>query len=485
MAVSVAVVATAAVVLVLSGFLPPRISELVADLTGVLGSVAAAAAFAWTGWCRTGDERRWRWLMVVALAWFTTAHSLWAWYRGIDPMTFPNAANALYLGLPLFAFFAVLSLVKKDHGKTDEHGVAPPRAVVMLDGLIIAGSLLALSWKLAFDSVRHADGVRVGRLVMVASYTMADLVLIVVAVLFAVALCGILRLPLLWLVSGLVAIGLSDTAYVYTIGHSLTAPPLADVGYMLGPMLFLLAAFAPGRRFSRIKLRMPLLFLPYVPFALVCGFTLFTTISTGQPQVGEVYALIGVVALVVLRQLMTLRQLSAARQQLAYQATHDPLTGASNRNLLLFRLGKALPRDQHDRRVGLLYADLDHFKEINDLLGHEAGDTALRVVAARIRSRIRPADTLARMGGDEFVVLLDPAPDDPGDFGRRVQSAFDDPVRIGDCSCTISISLGYAELDDGDTADDALARADEAMYAAKAAGRNGMRVDVQRPFTFR
>ncbi|PFG97433.1 diguanylate cyclase (GGDEF)-like protein [Saccharopolyspora erythraea NRRL 2338] len=474
---AVAVVGIAAVGLVVSGSLEPAASDLVADLTGVVGAVAAAAAFAWTGWYESGAERRWRWLMVVALAWFATAHALWTWYRAIDPATFPNAANALYLGLPFFAFFAVLSMAKKDHGKVEEHDVAPSHAVVVLDGLIIVGSLVALSWKLTVDAVRHADGVPVDRLLMVTSYTLADLILIVIAILFATALYGLLRLPMAWLVLGLLAIGFSDAVYVYTISSSSMAPPVADVGYIVGPMLFLGAALAPNRQFSQMTPRTPLLFLPYVPFAAVCVFTVFTTATTGDPDVGEVYALIAVVALVVLRQVITLRQLSVARRQLAHQATHDPLTGASNRNLLLFRLDKALSRAWPPRSLGLLYADLDHFKQINDVLGHEAGDAVLCAVAARLNARIRPTDTLARMGGDEFVILLDPAPEDPGDFGRRIQSAFDEPVFVCGAPRVVSASLGYVGLDDHDSPDQALARADEAMYQAKAAGRHGIRIN--------
>ncbi|MEV4643416.1 GGDEF domain-containing protein [Saccharopolyspora sp. NPDC049357] len=472
-----AVVIAAAVALVLSGVLGTAASQFVADLTGVLAAVAAATTFAWTGWRRTGDERRWRWLMASALACFATAHALWTWYRSIDPMTFPNAANALYLGLPLFSFLALLVLTKKDRGAVEEHEVVPSHVVVVLDGLIIAGSVLALSWKIAYSVVRQADTARAGRLLVVASYTLADLVLITIVVLFAIALYGTLRFPLVWLVAGLVAIDVSDSVYLYNIANYSTPPLVADVGYMVGPVLLLLAAPSRNRRVSHPVPRTPLLFVPYIPFAVVCGWTLFTTISTGDPHVGEVYALIGVVALVVVRQLITLRQLYAARRQLSYQANHDPLTGASTRNVLLLRLDKAMSQDQQPRRLGLLYADLDHFKEINDVLGHEAGDTVLRTVVARVRACIRRTDTLARMGGDEFVILLDPAPENPQEFSRRIQEAFDGPVRLNDSSCTVSASLGYVGLNNNDSPDEALARADEAMYHAKAAGRNGMIID--------
>lgn len=474
---AVAVLIAAAVALVLSGLLGTAASQLVADLTGVVAAGAAATTFAWAGWRRTGDERRWRWLMVLALACFATAHALWTWYRSIDPMTFPTTANALYLGLPLFSFLALFVLTRKDQGALDDHEVTPSRVVVVLDGLIIAGSVLALSWKITFSVVPQADTVRASRLLVVASYTLAHLALIIIVVLLAIALYGALRLPLVWMVAGLLAIDVSDSAYLYAIAHYSTPPIVADVGYMVGPVLLLLAAPDRTPRHSHVAPRTFLLFVPYVPFAVVCGWTLFTTISTGRPHAGEVYALIGVVALVVVRQLITLRQLHSARRQLSYQANHDPLTGASTRNVLLLRLDRALSQDQQPRHLGLLYADLDHFKEVNDALGHEAGDTVLRTVVARVRDCIRRTDTIARMGGDEFVILLDPAPEDPQEFARRIQGAFDQPVYLNDSSYTVSASLGYVGLGKHDTPDEALARADEAMYQAKGAGRHGIRIN--------
>lgn len=471
-AVSVAVLACAAVVLALSGLVAVGDGQLVADLTGLLGAVAAAAVFAWTGWHRIGAERKWRWIMAFALAWWIAAHGLWTLYNRVDPNTFPNAANALYIGLPLFGFFALLTLVHKDREAAGERVAVPPHAVVILDGLVIVGSLLALSWEIAVEAVRHARNVPIGRLIMVTSYTVAHLVLVVIAILFAITLHSILRLPLVWLILGIIAIGFSHAVYIYSISNTMIAPPIADVGYMIGPVLFLVAALVPNRQLSRRVPQISLLFLPYAPLIAVCAFTLFNTVSAGKPRAGEVYVLAGIMGLVVLRQLVTLRQLHSAHQQLAHQATHDPLTGVSNRNLLLVRLGRALSQDQpQPSQLALLYADLDHFKEINDNLGHEAGDAVLRAVAARLSACIRDTDTLSRIGGDEFVIFLNPAPENQHSFVQRIQSIFREPVTLFDSPYTVSVSLGYARLNAGDTPDEALARADMAMYKAKYAAR--------------
>ncbi|GAB3290539.1 diguanylate cyclase domain-containing protein [Parasphingorhabdus pacifica] len=480
-AVGIAVVVVAAIALVVSGLVDTAVSRLVADLTGLLTAVMATAAFAWTGWRQPGDERRWRWMMALGLAGETTGQAFWTWYRTVEHHTtpFPNTQNMFYLALPIFAFFALLSVAKNERATFKHHDTASPRMALVLDGLIIGGSLLALTWEITFSAVLRAGSPTAGRLLLDVSYTMANLVLIVIAILFAVTLQSMWRIPLVWLMSGLIAIGFTEAAYVYAISNGTLPPPTADIGFMVGPVLLFVAAVTPERRFSRRVPQVPLLLLPYVPLTAVCAFTILSSARTGHANVGEIYFLVGVVVLVVLRQLVTLRQLYAAHRQLAHQATHDPLTGAANRTLLFFNLERALSRSQrkpHD--LGLIYADLDHFKEFNDMLGHEAGDTALRTVAARIKDCIRRTDLLARVGGDEFVILLDPAPDDPHNLGRRIQSTLQEPEHLGDHSYVISVSLGYVPLIAGDTPDQALTRADTAMYRAKRTGRKGFSIDT-------
>lgn len=476
------VVVVAAIALVMSGLVDIRVSWLVADLTGLLTALTATAAFAWTGWRRPGDERRWRWMMALGLAGETTGQAFWTWYRNAGRHTtpFPDFQNMFYLALPLFAFFALMSIAKNGRTEGREHDASlPHRAALVLDGLIIGGSLLALTWEMVFDTVLRTRSPTAGELLLDLTYTVADLVLIVIAALLAVTLRSVWRVSLAWMFAGLLAIGFSESVYVYAVSNAIAAPPVADIGFMAGPVLLFVAAVVPDRNFSRRAPRIPLLLLPYIPLSIVCAFTVLRSVRTGSTHVDELYFLIGVVALVVVRQLVTLRQLHAAHRELAHQATHDPLTGAANRALLFTKLETALSstrRQPHD--LGLIYADLDHFKELNDMLGHEAGDTALRAVAARIKDCIRRTDLLTRVGGDEFVVLLDPAPENPHELGRRIQSALQEPVDIGDRPRVLGVSLGYVRVNAGDTPDEALTRADTAMYRAKRAGRRGIDIDT-------
>lgn len=174
-----------------------------------------------------------------------------------------------------------------------------------------------------------------------------------------------------------------------------------------------------------------------------------------------------------------LRKLSESQAELALAAHHDALTGLPNRLLLADRLQQALAlAKRKGQRVALLFLDLDGFKPINDTLGHEAGDEVLRQVARRLIDQVRRADTLARIGGDEFVLLLCDLEDD----GKAVEAAATSvaakciealaaPFVLGDNTCALGVSIGIA-LGNGDSsANGLLLAADQAMYQAKEAGR--------------
>lgn len=159
--------------------------------------------------------------------------------------------------------------------------------------------------------------------------------------------------------------------------------------------------------------------------------------------------------------------------QLRRLAFRDALTGLANRALIYERLERAIAIAQRSAAAPiLLLIDLDRFKPINDTLGHAAGDAALRESARRIAAATRAADTVGRLGGDEFVVLLAGAmPVDAVRVAARIIASFGTPVAGTDWR--IGVSIGIAEYGrDGGSADQWLARADEAMYAAKAAGGN-------------
>ncbi len=169
------------------------------------------------------------------------------------------------------------------------------------------------------------------------------------------------------------------------------------------------------------------------------------------------------------------RDLERARAEEAHRATHDALTGLPNRILLFDRLGHALAHAaRYERHVAVLFIDLDGFKDVNDTYGHAAGDAMLRAAAERLAGCIRRSDTLARMGGDEFVILFEHV-DHPGraaNLAQLVLTRIEGPARIEGREIPIRLSIGIAVSgEDGETADELLAAADRRMYDMKERGR--------------
>ncbi len=169
-------------------------------------------------------------------------------------------------------------------------------------------------------------------------------------------------------------------------------------------------------------------------------------------------------------------QLKHSQQQLDFLAHHDPLTGLPNRVLLRDRLEHALNRAhrEHDQ-LALLFIDLDRFKNVNDTLGHPVGDALLRAAAERMLEEVRGGDTLARIGGDEFVLLIeeDASPRNAGVVASKLLELFARPINVDQHVLFITASIGVSVYPhDGDDADSLLKHADLAMYRAKEEGRN-------------
>ena len=165
-----------------------------------------------------------------------------------------------------------------------------------------------------------------------------------------------------------------------------------------------------------------------------------------------------------------------ATMQMSFKAERDFLTGLPNRALLTDRLAQSIALAQrHGKRVALMYLDLDHFKDINDSLGHSVGDQLLQSVAKRLEGCVRHSDTVSRQGGDEFVVLLSEveAVQDAALAAEKFIKAMAEPHLIDGHRLNVTLSIGISLYpDDGEDAEAVLTNADTAMYHAKRGGRN-------------
>jgi diguanylate cyclase (GGDEF)-like protein/PAS domain S-box-containing protein len=190
-------------------------------------------------------------------------------------------------------------------------------------------------------------------------------------------------------------------------------------------------------------------------------------ITPNRPLADEEVSLVRAVANILATALARARD----EQRIRHEAVHDPLTGLANRTLLRDHLEQALARSQREgERTGVLFIDVDNFKQVNDAYGHARGDLVLAELAKRLRSAVRPADTVARFGGDEFVVICE-AVNEPTALalGQRLQAAIRLPLTVeGDphgLSASIGVALGTTDPDS------LIANADTAVYRAKARGR--------------
>ena len=195
------------------------------------------------------------------------------------------------------------------------------------------------------------------------------------------------------------------------------------------------------------------------------------TVSTVRNDSGEA---VGRVAIYT-----DVSQLKKSQQRLAHLAHHDSLTNLPNRVLFHERLQHSLERAaRYKQHVAVIFLDLDHFKAVNDQFGHSLGDRLLIEIAGVLKSAVRNEDTVARIGGDEFTILIEEVPDRAslGRVTEKILLAFERDFRLGDADIRVTPSLGVSlSPGDGEDAETLMQKADAAMYRAKANGRNTYR----------
>lgn len=342
------------------------------------------------------------------------------------------------------------------------------------------------------------------------SMTLASLAIAIAASAFALWLVSRSELPWPRLVGGALLMGAGVAGMHYTGMGALRMMP----GIQYDPMMFALSvviamlasgaalwiAFRLRRHSHRVRalragsavvMGVAIVGMHYTgmaaaafPFGSVCGAA-HTGVSAEWLALVIIIITLAVLAMALIISVLDMRMeartavlansLAEANQELAYLALHDNLTKLSNRLLLEDRLNQAIrAADREKRRFALMFMDLDGFKAVNDVYGHHVGDLLLIDVAQRIVGRVRQQDTVARVGGDEFVVLAQV--DDPQDAGTLADALLEvvrEPFMAGGHELRVSTSVGIAVYPgDGANQHDLLTNADAAMYHAKGLGRN-------------
>lgn len=190
---------------------------------------------------------------------------------------------------------------------------------------------------------------------------------------------------------------------------------------------------------------------------------------SGSAMYDENHALTGVIGIFT-----DVTQLKKAQYELIQMAHHDSLTGLPNRNLIFDRLEHTLQdAKRHNRIFALLYLDLDKFKKINDSMGHDVGDMVLKEVSSRLIKLLRSDDTVSRMGGDEFLVILNAlqTPEDAKILTEKVVAGLAEPFTIGGVGHRLGVSVGISIFPyDGTTVETLIKKSDSAMYVSKHSG---------------
>ena len=447
--------------------LDPRWVGLIEDVVS-----ASAVLAVWVVVRRRDDSggRPWLWV-CLALACWVAGDFVWDGYVFLG-IARPDVsfADLFYLAGYPFLATGLFHMARARAGRYARDG--------FLDGSIFGVASAVAAWQLLVVPAAAGTHSLVTAVVW-SSYPLGD-VLLVAAVAWLVLAPGARGMPTFWLVSALVGTFVLDVVYSYLPLVSSFDVGRLDWLYPVTYLMFMAAALhrdrdeltTPGPPSARMHPARLLLLGAALSAASVVAIVTKTDSLTTRLVLVSLCLLLS--AAVVARFALAVRARESAQEALAYRATHDELTGAVNRVLLIDRIGHALNRSRQPAVLAVFYLDLDRFKSINDTLGHQIGDHLLIEVARRIMATLRPSDTVGRFGGDEFVVLCeDIQPEAALRVAERIVAAVAAPLYVGNVTLNVTLSIGIAVTGTEPAAVDALIKsADAAMYAAKRRGGN-------------
>lgn len=430
-----------------------------------------------------GTARWWRLLAVGAVASLVAGQACW-WLLGAD--AFPVWV-VLYWLFPVFALASVLVLALRGGrvGVPEDGSLGHAALLTLLDGLVAAASFAILViFGLANLSTSSFPRSESGAAQI--PFAMAELVVVVFA-----AVTGMVyraehayRVNYLQLGSGVVLIATSDRVIAYFDTLDMHGAAMwGEMGLALGPLFVALSMRprdpAPSPASGRARLLdWAQLVLPYTGFLGITVLLAFHVLTGHELGPLVVAVTVVMVVLVAARQVAAMgqqrlltRRLYEVQRRLAHQVMHDALTGLPNRLMFAQRLESAV----RDGEFGLIFVDLDDFKDVNDRYGHAAGDELLRAVGERLQKCLSDDDILARIGGDEFAILIDADAENPDLVADRLRKALRDPFLLHGWSLRVRASMGLVHSGAGPStlsSDDLLRQADISMYAGKRLGKD-------------
>ncbi|RDH79739.1 EAL domain-containing protein [Mycolicibacterium moriokaense] len=436
----------------------------------------------------SGLARAWRLLIVAAISSWLIGEVLYFLSRattGVD--TAPPLAVTAYFVPPLLTLVIAFLLARTDGPMVDQRDgpIRISRIVTALDGAVAAMAFAIFVYLAGFGDRTGAVLPRSDHTAVLVAYSLLELVVVVTTMLTAITYPPNRRYRVNYLLfaCGIVIISSSDrmVAYLYTVGWQ-RFEAWATIGFALGPLLIAFALVDRRPSASRARRRGVLdwvqLALPYLGFLGISWLYVLHLSAGRRLTVIELCAAAVIISLVTVRGIMAMRaqrlltqRLYETQRRLAHQVNHDSLTGLPNRLLFAERLDGAIGKGP----FVLIFVDLDDFKEVNDRFGHAGGDELLRAVGERLQRCIGEADTLARIGGDEFAILIDGERQPPEVVADRIRVALRDPFAIHGSSMRVRASMGLVRPNAGEptpTSDDLLRQADVSMYAGKRVGKD-------------
>ncbi len=454
-------------------------------LSASTGTAAMLCAVV-VAWRVHGVARTWRLLVIAATAGWLVGELFWYLDRAADSGVAPPLGIATYF-LPLVLSLAAMVLLAVSAGGVAGEPDGALRAsplITVLDGLVAATSFSVLVIMAGFGDRTGAALPRSDNTVVLIAYSVIELIVVVVAVLIAIPYRADRphRTNYLLLACGVILIASSDrvVAYLRAVGEG-NGELWGGIGFVIGPLIIAFAVLelpeSPASGVRREVMDWVQLVLPFLGFVAIALMYVVHLQTGHRLNAVQLWAAMALLLLVTARQVISIRtqrlstqRLFEAQRRLAHQAHHDPLTGLPNRLLFAERLDEAIRKGP----FVLIFVDLDDFKDVNDRFGHAGGDELLCAVGQRLQRCVRDGDTLARIGGDEFAILIDGELEAPEVVADRIRVALRDPFAVYGSSIRVRASMGLVRpgVEPAPTSDDLLRQADVSMYAGKRGGKD-------------